>query len=176
LLNIYLYKLYKNCYRSIYISGIPGTGKTATVNEIVKCLKRSVEKGKLDYFDFVEINGMKLSEPRQAYVQILKQLSGKVLTWEQAYNMLEKKFNNKAKRPMTLLLVDEVCYMSLFFIYIYIYIYTHIYLYSLFSIFIFYYLLFYLLDYINFTNIILISILFISYSFQSFLFSLFKFL
>lgn len=67
-----------------------------------------MEKGKLDYFDFIEINGMKLSEPRQAYVQILKQLSGKVLTWEQAYNTLEKKFNSNAKRPMTLLLVDEV--------------------------------------------------------------------
>jgi len=90
----------------------------------VKCLKRSVEKGKLDYFDFVEINGMKLSEPRQAYVQILKQLSGKVLTWEQAYNMLEKKFNNKAKRPMTLLLVDEVyvIYIHIFILFIYIYI------------------------------------------------------
>lgn len=78
----------------------------------MKCLKRSVEKGKLNYFDFVEINGMKLSEPRQAYVQILKQLSGKVLTWEQAYNMLEKRFNSNAKRPMTLLLVDEVRYVN----------------------------------------------------------------
>lgn len=52
---------------------------------------------------------MKLSEPRQAYVHILKQLSGKVLTWEQAHNTLEKRFNSNAKkRPMTLLLVDEV--------------------------------------------------------------------
>lgn len=51
---------------------------------------------------------MKLSEPRQAYVQILKQLSGQVLMWEQAQNTLEKRFKSKAKRPMTLLLVDEV--------------------------------------------------------------------
>ncbi|XP_011056229.1 PREDICTED: origin recognition complex subunit 1 isoform X7 [Acromyrmex echinatior] len=109
--NIYTFlesKLMDNSGGSIYINGVPGTGKTATVNEIVKCLKRSVEKGKLNRFDFVEINGMKLSEPRQAYVQILKQLSGKVSTWEQAYNMLEKKFNSSAKRPMTLLLVDEL--------------------------------------------------------------------
>ncbi|KYN45308.1 Origin recognition complex subunit 1 [Trachymyrmex septentrionalis] len=109
--NIYTFlesKLMDNSGGSIYINGVPGTGKTATVNEIVKCLKRSVEKGKLNRFDFVEINGMKLSEPRQAYVQILKQLSGKVVTWEQAYNMLEKKFNSNAKRPMTLLLVDEL--------------------------------------------------------------------
>lgn len=88
---------------------MPGTGKSATVNEVIKCLKRSVSKGKLEYFDFVEINGMKLSEPRQAYVHILKQLSGKVLTWEQAYNALEKRFKSSTKSPMTLLLADEVC-------------------------------------------------------------------
>lgn len=108
--NIYTFlesKLMDKSGGSIYINGVPGTGKTATVNEIVKCLKRSVEKDKLVYFDFVEINGMKLSEPRQAYVQIFKQLSGKTLTWEQAYNALEKKFNSNTKRPMTLLLVDE---------------------------------------------------------------------
>ncbi|XP_011633504.2 origin recognition complex subunit 1-like [Pogonomyrmex barbatus] len=51
---------------------------------------------------------MKLSDPRQVYVQILKQLSGKILTWEQAHNILEKKFNSNTKRPMTLLLVDEL--------------------------------------------------------------------
>ncbi|XP_011701490.1 PREDICTED: origin recognition complex subunit 1 isoform X2 [Wasmannia auropunctata] len=109
--NIYTFlesKLMDKSGGSIYINGVPGTGKTATVNEVVKCLKRSVEKGKLDNFDFVEINGMKLSEPRQAYVQILKQLTEKVLTWEQAYNMLEKRFNSNAKRPVTLLLVDEL--------------------------------------------------------------------
>jgi origin recognition complex subunit 1 len=84
----------------------------------VKCLKRSAEKNKLDHFDFIEINGMKLSEPRQAYVQILKQLSGKTLTWEQAYNALEKRFNSRTKKPMTLLLVDEVCnYISPFISY-----------------------------------------------------------
>lgn len=59
---------------------------------------------------------MKLSDPRQVYVQILKQLSGKVLTWEQAYNVLEKKFNSNAKRPMTLLLVDEVYIFFLYFL------------------------------------------------------------
>lgn len=62
---------------------------------------------------------MKLSDPRQAYVQILKQLSGKILTWEQAYNVLEKKFNSNAKRPMTLLLVDEV-YIYIFLFYLFL--------------------------------------------------------
>lgn len=102
-------KLMDKCGGCIYISGVPGTGKTATVNEVIRCLKRSVTKGKLDDFDFIEINGMKLTEPRQAYVQILKQLSGNTCTWEKAYHDLEKRFTNtNSKRPMTLLLVDEL--------------------------------------------------------------------
>ncbi|XP_046823183.1 origin recognition complex subunit 1 [Vespa crabro] len=102
-------KLMDKCGGCIYISGVPGTGKTATVNEVIRCLKRSVEKGKLDDFNFFEINGMKLTEPRQAYVQIWKQLSGKTCTWEKAYRELEMQFINKnSKRPMTLLLVDEL--------------------------------------------------------------------
>lgn len=94
----------------MYISGVPGTGKTATVNEAINCLKKSVKKGKLRDFNYVEINGMKLTEPRQAYVEILKQLMGRKATWEQAYRLLDKKFNTStaSKTPMTLLLVDEV--------------------------------------------------------------------
>ncbi|KAK2579449.1 hypothetical protein KPH14_002656 [Odynerus spinipes] len=102
-------KLMDKCGGCIYISGVPGTGKTATVNEVIRCLKRSVAKGKLDDFDFIEINGMKLTEPRQAYVQILKQLSGNTCTWEKAYYELEKRFiYTNSKIPMTLLLVDEL--------------------------------------------------------------------
>lgn len=102
-------KLMDKCGGCIYISGVPGTGKTATVNEVIRCLKRSVAKGKLDDFDFFEINGMKLTEPRQAYVQIWKQLNGNTCTWEKAYHELEKQFTSKnSKRLMTLLLVDEL--------------------------------------------------------------------
>lgn len=64
-------------------------------------------KGQLDDFDYVAINGMKLTDPRQSYVQILKQLGGKTATWEQAYRILEKRFHS-VNSKMTLLLVDEV--------------------------------------------------------------------
>ena len=64
-------------------------------------------KGQLDDFDYVTINGMKLTEPRQAYVQILKQLYNKTATWEQSYSILEKRFHNTNSK-MILLLVDEV--------------------------------------------------------------------
>ena len=56
----------------MYISGVPGTGKTATVHEVIKTLQSDVEQGDLSDFDFVEVNGMKLTEPSQAYVTFLK--------------------------------------------------------------------------------------------------------
>ncbi|XP_003692183.2 origin recognition complex subunit 1 [Apis florea] len=94
----------------IYISGVPGTGKTATVNEAIRCLQKLILKGQLDDFDYVTINGMKLTEPRQAYVQILKQLYNKTATWEQSYSILEKRFHNTTSK-MTLLLVDELDFL-----------------------------------------------------------------
>ena len=94
----------------IYISGVPGTGKTATVNEAVRCLQKLIIKGQLDDFDYVSINGMKLTEPRQSYVQILKQLDGRTGTWEQAYHILERRFH-RANSKMTLLLVDELDFL-----------------------------------------------------------------
>ena len=56
----------------MYISGVPGTGKTATVHEVIRSLVRGHEDGELPSFKYLEINGMKLTEPRQAYVEILK--------------------------------------------------------------------------------------------------------
>ncbi|KAK0177279.1 hypothetical protein PV328_001348 [Microctonus aethiopoides] len=93
----------------MYISGVPGTGKTATVNEAIRCLRKLVAKNTIEDFNFIEINGMKLSEPRQAYVQILKQLTGETTTWEVARATIEKKLTNaNNNKSMTLLLIDEL--------------------------------------------------------------------
>ena len=56
----------------MYISGVPGTGKTATVREVARCLREGEENGTLPHFTFIEINGMRLTDPRQAYTSILK--------------------------------------------------------------------------------------------------------
>lgn len=56
----------------MYISGVPGTGKTATVHEVIRALNKAYEDGELSQFKYISINGMRLTEPRQAYVQILK--------------------------------------------------------------------------------------------------------
>ena len=47
-----------------------GTGKTATVREVMRQLNVMLEDGDLPKFDFIEINGMRLTEPSQAYVHI----------------------------------------------------------------------------------------------------------
>ncbi|KAM3960370.1 origin recognition complex subunit 1 [Aphomia sociella] len=90
----------------MYISGVPGTGKTATVCSALKILKEEVD---LPDFQLVEVNGMRIAEPRQAYVQIYKQLTGKSVVWEQACSLLEKRFTNPGpRRTPTVLLVDEL--------------------------------------------------------------------
>ncbi|XP_059840230.1 origin recognition complex subunit 1 isoform X2 [Hypanus sabinus] len=93
----------------MYISGVPGTGKTATVHEVMRCLQQAVKQENLPSFQFIEINGMKLTDPHQCYVQILKLLTGQKATADHAATLLEKRFGTPApKRESTVLLVDEL--------------------------------------------------------------------
>ncbi|XP_072725059.1 origin recognition complex subunit 1 [Ciconia boyciana] len=93
----------------MYISGVPGTGKTATVHEVIRCLQQAAENDDLPSFQFVEINGMKLTDPHQAYVQILELLTGQKVTATHAAALLAKLFNAPGpKRKTTVLIVDEL--------------------------------------------------------------------
>ncbi len=56
----------------MYISGVPGTGKTATVREVIKYLQEAAAEESLPPFNFVEINGLSLTDPHQAYVSVWK--------------------------------------------------------------------------------------------------------
>lgn len=110
--NIYTFlegKLQDQCGGCMYVSGVPGTGKTATVTGVIRALKRDAELDIVPEFDYIEINGMRLTEPRQAYVQIYKQLTGKTVSWEHAHALLEKRFTTPGpRRQTTILLVDEL--------------------------------------------------------------------
>ncbi|XP_028856628.1 origin recognition complex subunit 1 [Denticeps clupeoides] len=93
----------------MYISGVPGTGKTATVHEVIRCLQQSAVQDEIPHFHFIEINGMKMTDPHQAYVQILQKLSNQKATADHAASLLEKRFSNPApKKETTVLLVDEL--------------------------------------------------------------------
>ena len=56
--------------RCLYVSGVPGTGKTATVMETIRSLRRKAEAGKLPAFQFVDINSLRLPSPQHAYTQL----------------------------------------------------------------------------------------------------------
>ncbi|XP_015769411.1 PREDICTED: origin recognition complex subunit 1-like isoform X2 [Acropora digitifera] len=91
----------------MYISGVPGTGKTATVHEVIRSIQECQED--LPEFQFVEVNGMKLTEPAQAYSTFLKLLTGQKATPEHASNILDRRFSNPAPdRNPVILLVDEL--------------------------------------------------------------------
>ncbi|XP_076015516.1 origin recognition complex subunit 1 [Genypterus blacodes] len=93
----------------MYISGVPGTGKTATVHEVMRCLQNASDMDEIPTFQFIEINGMKMTDPHQAYVQILQKLTGQKVTADHAAALLEKRFSNSAPRKeATVLLVDEL--------------------------------------------------------------------
>lgn len=57
----------------MYISGVPGTGKTATVREVVRVLQECSHEGNLPSFTYLEVNAMTLTEPHQLWVQGLVQ-------------------------------------------------------------------------------------------------------
>jgi origin recognition complex subunit 1 len=93
----------------IYISGTPGTGKTATVREVVSRLDDAVRSDELDDFIFVEINGMKITDPHQSYSLLWEALRGQRVSPSQALDLLEREFNNPSPRRVPcVVLMDEL--------------------------------------------------------------------
>ncbi|KAI9454389.1 hypothetical protein BJY52DRAFT_1225114 [Lactarius psammicola] len=60
----------------VYISGVPGTGKTATVHAVVRELKRMAQQNETNPFTYVEINGLRIPEPNAAYGLLWEAISG----------------------------------------------------------------------------------------------------
>lgn len=99
----------------LYVSGVPGTGKTATVQEAFRKLSEEQSKGRLPSFRTIEINGLKLTDPKQAYVSLwraivqnpeLKISNGKALEHLETY--FNSASNTIPPRPMIVVLMDEL--------------------------------------------------------------------
>ena len=87
----------------IYISGVPGTGKTATVHEVIRKLEKLSSAGSLPSFRFVEINGMRISDPQYAYISLWRGIVNDPycrITAKDASEMLEHHFGD-TKRGST---------------------------------------------------------------------------
>ncbi|KAI7861675.1 P-loop containing nucleoside triphosphate hydrolase protein [Spinellus fusiger] len=102
----------------LYISGVPGTGKTATVLDVIRHLQHKSDTEQLPAFDFVEINGMKLTDPNQAYTVLWECLEKSAypeitqkrrITSAHALQLLEAKFNQQSThQKTTVVLMDEL--------------------------------------------------------------------
>ena len=93
----------------IYISGTPGTGKTATVREVVSQLQALVAAEELDDFTFVEINGMKVTDPHQSYSLLWEAIKGERVSPSQALGLLETEFSTPSPRRVPcVVLMDEL--------------------------------------------------------------------
>lgn len=93
----------------IYISGTPGTGKTATVREVVAQLNNAVHAEEMDDFIFVEINGMKVTDPHQSYSMLWEALKGDRVSPSHALDLLEREFSHPSPRRVScVVLMDEL--------------------------------------------------------------------
>ncbi|RLN89959.1 hypothetical protein BBJ28_00006305 [Nothophytophthora sp. Chile5] len=120
----------------IYISGLPGAGKTSIVKEIIRTLETQRDANELRGFAWVEVNGLQMPRPDVAYSVLWKALHPPAKIEEDdsiarakakrkakpspRVNMsaarlcenLQREFHAKnAARPMLLVLLDEMDFM-----------------------------------------------------------------
>lgn len=87
----------------LYVSGLPGTGKTAVVLEVLEKLKLE------STFRLVHINAMRLGAPVQIFREIADQLLGEPTTNLEAQEQLTAHFRSRQMAdPVVVLLIDEV--------------------------------------------------------------------
>ncbi len=55
---------------------MPGTGKTATVMSCIASLRAKTRSGDLPFFNFIDINCLKLKSPMDAYTVLWRNISG----------------------------------------------------------------------------------------------------
>ena len=59
----------------MFVSGVPGTGKTASIRAVAAHLAKEKASGALPPFQYIEINGMALTSPQQAYQDLWRAIS-----------------------------------------------------------------------------------------------------
>jgi origin recognition complex subunit 1 len=95
--------------KCLYISGIPGTGKTACVMDIVRNMTQSGNRN----FHFIEINGLQLPSPMHVYSKLCEALTGETVGPSTAMMALEDLFTGKSQKEFMhghhiIVLLDEM--------------------------------------------------------------------
>jgi len=93
----------------LYVSGMPGTGKTATVLNAIKLMR---DDSKVPHFEMAHINAMRLGAPGSAFRDILSQIRPHERTRcsvSAAHGECVRFFNERGPRdPAIILLIDEI--------------------------------------------------------------------
>jgi Cdc6-like AAA superfamily ATPase len=103
--------------KPLYISGLPGTGKTACVLSCVGKLRKEAAAGTLGDFDFVMINALQLQTPADSYSVLLRKMQGVRYTAKSALSRLQSYFHSSGsnakteKNRVVLCLVDELDFL-----------------------------------------------------------------
>ncbi|CRG95974.1 origin recognition complex subunit 1, putative [Plasmodium gallinaceum] len=98
----------------LYISGMPGTGKTATVYSVIQLLQNKSKQKLLPQFNVFEINGMNVVHPNAAYQVFYKQLfNKKPPNALNSFKIIDRLFNKSQKdnRNVSVLIIDEIDYL-----------------------------------------------------------------
>ena len=56
----------------LYVAGVPGTGKTAMLHEVIRQMRAKTEANESAPFRYIEINALRLATPQHAYVQLYR--------------------------------------------------------------------------------------------------------
>jgi origin recognition complex subunit 1 len=101
-------KLRTNSSGSLYLSGMPGSGKTFSVYNVLNEAKRR----NLPSFKLIEVNGLKIKEPREVYVKIWQEITGEHASPYKAAELLDSYFSASKKRGKCrgniVILADEI--------------------------------------------------------------------
>jgi len=103
----------KGSGKCLYICGIPGTGKTATVLDVLRNFSSGSNQSATKSFHLIEINGLQLPSPLHVYSRIYEALTGEAAGPSSAMQALEEIFAGTSKRgPKSrhhiILMLDEM--------------------------------------------------------------------
>lgn len=92
----------------VYVCGVPGMGKTATIKDVVEQMTYSSKRGEMEQFSYLELNGLKLLSPTVAYEALWHHISGDKVSASNAALLLEEYFKREDhKRKPLVILMDE---------------------------------------------------------------------
>ncbi|KAI8075400.1 P-loop containing nucleoside triphosphate hydrolase protein [Gilbertella persicaria] len=93
----------------MYISGKPGTGKTAMLNEMMRTMEK--ETSQLHQVKTVNVNCMSMKEPKQIYEKLIEELSPKTPIGSDMATQAQDIINAK-RDVLSVVILDEIDYLK----------------------------------------------------------------